>query len=508
MGVITSSVCAGLAGGVRGGLGRGGGARARRARASLPLSPLQPLPPPARLPCPQRVPEAVQGRAAAHDHCGAGRAAARRPRRSAAKGAGGQVEGGGRVGGWGAAWTSCRAEAAAALGACMPTDETSASSSHPHHPTLLPPHHSIPPCCRCTSWWRRRRWCARAGTASTCCTTPPRAWPHSTWASCPRRARARPRVRTAAAGAAAAGWDSSGQGAAALGAASPADTLLCHSLELTHPAAAPTRAAPACSAPQAGLSAGRGRLERGRRAGRRLCRLPGVCRAGVQGRAGQVVGLPRVGAQAAPRPARRRCCLPARAPARPGMHPARLLAHPHARLRARPQGHHGDRGAARANVVLPATAYTEKYGTYVNFEGRPQSTKVLGGGAGGWGAGAGLEWSSSRRGERLLQLWPDAAACQPCSTPNTPAPPSRAPTDRHLGGGRRARRLEGGARAVRGAGRAAALQQPGRRAAAPGRRGAALWAARRGGGAAVAQWGVLQGGWVWEYSPWGVGGGG
>ncbi|KAL4425968.1 hypothetical protein ABPG75_009984 [Micractinium tetrahymenae] len=39
------------------------------------------------------------------------------------------------------------------------------------------------------------------------------------------------------------------------------------------------------------------------------------------------------------------------------------------------QGHHGDRGAARADVVLPATAYTEKYGTYVNFEGRPQSTK-------------------------------------------------------------------------------------------------------------------------------------
>lgn len=40
------------------------------------------------------------------------------------------------------------------------------------------------------------------------------------------------------------------------------------------------------------------------------------------------------------------------------------------------QGHHGDRGAARADVVLPATTYTEKYATYVNFEGRPQSTKV------------------------------------------------------------------------------------------------------------------------------------
>ncbi|KAI3438458.1 hypothetical protein D9Q98_000887 [Chlorella vulgaris] len=40
------------------------------------------------------------------------------------------------------------------------------------------------------------------------------------------------------------------------------------------------------------------------------------------------------------------------------------------------QGHHGDRGAARADVVLPGTAYTEKVGTYVNMEGRPQSTKT------------------------------------------------------------------------------------------------------------------------------------
>lgn len=49
------------------------------------------------------------------------------------------------------------------------------------------------------------------------------------------------------------------------------------------------------------------------------------------------------------------------------------------------QGHHGDRGAARADVVLPATAYTEKYATYVNFEGRPQSTKVRVGVLGGGG---------------------------------------------------------------------------------------------------------------------------
>ncbi len=38
------------------------------------------------------------------------------------------------------------------------------------------------------------------------------------------------------------------------------------------------------------------------------------------------------------------------------------------------QGSHGDAGAHRADVVLPATAYTEKTATYVNTEGRVQST--------------------------------------------------------------------------------------------------------------------------------------
>lgn len=36
------------------------------------------------------------------------------------------------------------------------------------------------------------------------------------------------------------------------------------------------------------------------------------------------------------------------------------------------QGHHGDAGAARADVILPGAAYTEKDGLYVNTEGRPQ----------------------------------------------------------------------------------------------------------------------------------------
>jgi NADH-quinone oxidoreductase subunit G len=36
------------------------------------------------------------------------------------------------------------------------------------------------------------------------------------------------------------------------------------------------------------------------------------------------------------------------------------------------QGHHGDRGAHRADVVLPGAAYTEKTALYVNTEGRAQ----------------------------------------------------------------------------------------------------------------------------------------
>ncbi|MGL4440700.1 MAG: NADH-quinone oxidoreductase subunit NuoG [Bosea sp. (in: a-proteobacteria)] len=38
------------------------------------------------------------------------------------------------------------------------------------------------------------------------------------------------------------------------------------------------------------------------------------------------------------------------------------------------QGSHGDKGAHRADVILPGAAYTEKSGTYVNTEGRVQMT--------------------------------------------------------------------------------------------------------------------------------------
>jgi NADH-quinone oxidoreductase subunit G len=39
------------------------------------------------------------------------------------------------------------------------------------------------------------------------------------------------------------------------------------------------------------------------------------------------------------------------------------------------QGTHGDAGAARADVILPGSAYTEKDGLYVNFEGRVQRAR-------------------------------------------------------------------------------------------------------------------------------------
>ncbi|WP_428544371.1 NADH-quinone oxidoreductase subunit NuoG [Profundibacter sp.] len=42
------------------------------------------------------------------------------------------------------------------------------------------------------------------------------------------------------------------------------------------------------------------------------------------------------------------------------------------------QGSHGDRGAHRADVILPAAAYTEENGVFVNLEGRPQMANRAG----------------------------------------------------------------------------------------------------------------------------------
>ena len=38
-------------------------------------------------------------------------------------------------------------------------------------------------------------------------------------------------------------------------------------------------------------------------------------------------------------------------------------------------GHHGDKGAAQADLVLPGAAYAEKHGTFVNIEGRVQRSE-------------------------------------------------------------------------------------------------------------------------------------
>jgi len=42
------------------------------------------------------------------------------------------------------------------------------------------------------------------------------------------------------------------------------------------------------------------------------------------------------------------------------------------------QGSHGDRGASRADIILPGAAYTEENGLFVNTEGRPQRTMRAG----------------------------------------------------------------------------------------------------------------------------------
>ncbi|VDQ01379.1 unnamed protein product [Trichobilharzia regenti] len=42
----------------------------------------------------------------------------------------------------------------------------------------------------------------------------------------------------------------------------------------------------------------------------------------------------------------------------------------------KPKGHHGDAGATMADIVLPASAYTEKDSIYANTEGRAQQTRL------------------------------------------------------------------------------------------------------------------------------------
>ena len=60
------------------------------------------------------------------------------------------------------------------------------------------------------------------------------------------------------------------------------------------------------------------------------------------------------------------------------------------------QGHHGDAGAAAADVILPGAAYTEKDGLYVNTEGRVQM-----------GIAAGLPLGEAREDWKILRALSD-----------------------------------------------------------------------------------------------------
>jgi NADH dehydrogenase (ubiquinone) Fe-S protein 1 len=63
------------------------------------------------------------------------------------------------------------------------------------------------------------------------------------------------------------------------------------------------------------------------------------------------------------------------------------------------QGHHGDNGAYYADVILPGAAYTEKTATYVNCEGRVQSTRA----AVAPPSGARVDWEIVRALSELVQ---------------------------------------------------------------------------------------------------------
>ena len=88
------------------------------------------------------------------------------------------------------------------------------------------------------------------------------------------------------------------------------------------------------------------------------------------------------------------------------------------------QGHHGDRGAERADVILPGAAYTEKDGTYLNTEGRVQ----LGRRAVFPPGDAREDWASSARsrlrpaGRLPSTVWASCAGA--CAPPIRPLPES------------------------------------------------------------------------------------
>eukprot|EP00270_Netrium_digitus_P008358 TRINITY_DN2498_c0_g1_i1.p1 TRINITY_DN2498_c0_g1~~TRINITY_DN2498_c0_g1_i1.p1 ORF type:complete len:708 (+),score=171.22 TRINITY_DN2498_c0_g1_i1:250-2124(+) len=115
------------------------------------------------------------------------------------------------------------------------------------------------------------------------------------------------------------------------------------------------------------------------------------------------------------------------------------------------QGHHGDKGASLADVVLPGAAYTEKEATYVNTEGRVQLTRpavpVVGSSRDDWKIiralsellGVRLPYDTvNQLRERLAEvaphlvrveeveepLWLDGVALQLAASAAAPAPPA------------------------------------------------------------------------------------
>lgn len=85
------------------------------------------------------------------------------------------------------------------------------------------------------------------------------------------------------------------------------------------------------------------------------------------------------------------------------------------------QGHHGDKGAARANVILPGAAYTEKSGVYVNFEGRVQVRAFAEhGGAHALGLGC---WLRGLRDGPEISVWARISA----GSNDKPSTPDRFP---------------------------------------------------------------------------------
>jgi NADH-quinone oxidoreductase subunit G len=70
------------------------------------------------------------------------------------------------------------------------------------------------------------------------------------------------------------------------------------------------------------------------------------------------------------------------------------------------QGSHGDRGAHRADLILPGAAYTEEQGLFVNTEGRPQLALR-----------AGFPPGEAKENWAILRaLSPELGATQPWST--------------------------------------------------------------------------------------------